>query len=104
MFGLNEPGNLRIMATTFKEGDPGYAGVLGGVALGLPSYHIFELKEEIPAEVWENLSTVAAMKQAGIEMGTRSFFTDMLRIVDLVPVPVLNDALADQYSEGCFAT
>ena len=53
VFGLNEPGNLRIMATTFKEGDPGYAGVLGGVALGLKSYHIFELKEQIPAEVWE---------------------------------------------------
>jgi hypothetical protein len=59
---------------------------------------------QIPAEVWENLSTVAAMKRAGIEMGNRRFFTDMLRIVDLVPVPVLNDAIADQYSEGCFAT
>ena len=53
VFGLNEPGNLRIMATTFKEGDPGYAGVLGGVALGLPSYHIFELEDEIPTDVWE---------------------------------------------------
>jgi glycine reductase len=52
VFGLNEPGNLRIMATTFKEGDPGYAGVLGGVALGLESYHIFELKDEIPPAVW----------------------------------------------------
>jgi hypothetical protein len=41
------------MATTFKEGDPGFAGVLGGVALGLKSYHIFELKDEIPGEVWE---------------------------------------------------
>jgi len=53
VFGLNEPGNLRIMATTFKDGDPGYAGVLGGIALGLKSYHIFELQEEIPADVWE---------------------------------------------------
>jgi hypothetical protein len=53
VFGLNEPGNLRIMATTFKSGDPGYAGVLGGVALGLPSYHIFELKDQIPPDVWE---------------------------------------------------
>jgi glycine reductase len=53
VFGLNELGNLRIMATTFKSGDPGFAGVLGGVALGLPSYHIFELKDEIPPEVWE---------------------------------------------------
>jgi len=52
VFGLNEPDNLRIMATTFKEGDPSFAGALGGVALGLESYHIFELKDEIPAAVW----------------------------------------------------
>jgi hypothetical protein len=37
-------------------------------------------------------------------MGERKFFTDMLRINDLVPVPGLSDAIADQYSEGCFAT
>ena len=53
MFGLNQPFNLRIMATTFKEGDPSYAGELGGIALGLRSYHIFELKDEIPAKVWD---------------------------------------------------
>lgn len=53
VFGLNQPFNLRIMATTFKDGDPGYAGVLGGVALGLKSYHIFELKDDIPEEVWD---------------------------------------------------
>ena len=49
---MNQPFNLRVMAMTFKDGDPGYAGVLGGVALGLKSYHIFELKAEIPEEVW----------------------------------------------------
>lgn len=53
MFGLNQPGALRIMATTFKEGDPSFAGALGGLALGLKSYHIFELKDAIPAAVWE---------------------------------------------------
>ena len=41
------------MATTFKDGDPSYAGALGGVALGLASFHILELKAEIPAEVWD---------------------------------------------------
>ena len=41
------------MATTFKDGDPSFAGVLGGVALGLKSYHIFELKDEIPDAVWQ---------------------------------------------------
>ncbi len=53
MFGVNQPFNLRIMATTFKDGDPSFAGALGGIALGLPSYHIFELKDEVPPEVWE---------------------------------------------------
>lgn len=42
------------MAATFKEGDPSYAGALGGVALGLKSYHVFELKDEVPEEVWDS--------------------------------------------------
>lgn len=61
---MNEPANLRIMASTFKDGDPSYAGALGGVALGLPSYHILELKDEIPAEVWREQM---AMKELEIE-------------------------------------
>ena len=52
VFGLNEAANLRIMATTFKQGDPSYAGAPGGIALGLESYHIFELKDEIPEDAW----------------------------------------------------
>lgn len=44
---------MEVLARTFKDGDPSYAGALGGIALGLKSYHIFELKEEIPADVWE---------------------------------------------------
>jgi hypothetical protein len=58
----------------------------------------------IPADTWAELATIDAMQQAGQEMGERKFFTDMLRINDLVPVPGLSDAIADQYSEGCFAT
>lgn len=54
VLGLNEPRNLRIMASTFRHGDPSYAGVLGGVALGLDSYHIFELKDQVPSDVWES--------------------------------------------------
>ena len=52
VFGLNQPFNLRIMASTFRDGDPSYAGALGGVALGLTSYHIFELKAQVPDDVW----------------------------------------------------
>ena len=53
VLGLNQPFTLRIMGATFKEGDPSYAGPLGGLALGLVSYHIFELKDEVPSEVWQ---------------------------------------------------
>ncbi len=53
VLGLNQPFTLRIMATTFRDGDPSFAGPLGGIALGLPSYHIFELKDDVPPEVWE---------------------------------------------------
>lgn len=60
--------------------------------------------DPIPEDTWLELSSVDAMQQAGREMGKRKFFTDMLRIVDLVPVPAVSDAIADQYSEGCFAT
>ena len=64
VFGVNEPANLRIMASTFKDGDPSYAGALGGVALGLPSYHILELKDEVPEAVWQEQM---AMKELEIE-------------------------------------
>ena len=41
------------MTRTLISGDPSYAGPLAGVALGLACYHIFELKEHIPSEVWQ---------------------------------------------------
>ena len=53
VFGINQPSTLRIMANTFKNGDPSFAGVLAGVALNIESYHIFELRDKIPLEVWE---------------------------------------------------
>lgn len=53
---------------------------------------------------WSALSTPAAMSTAGRELGKRNFFTEMIRIQDLVHVPAVGDAVAAQYSEGCFAT
>ena len=64
VFGLNQPFTLRILASTFKDGDPSFAGVLGGIALGLKSYHIFELKDEIPGEVWQR---EMALKELEVE-------------------------------------
>lgn len=60
--------------------------------------------EPIPRDLWQRLSTPAAMRAAGRELGRRNFFTEMVRIADLVHVPSVGDAVASQYSEGCFAT
>ncbi len=50
------------MARTFKEGDPSYAGPLAGVALGLKSYHLLELKDEIPEDLWDNEMGMAELE------------------------------------------
>ncbi|HET7011765.1 MAG TPA: hypothetical protein VFI11_13395 [Anaerolineales bacterium] len=58
----------------------------------------------VPASVWRSLETKAAMQRAAEELDRRGFFTEMVRIADLVDVPMLAEAVAEQYSEGCFAT
>lgn len=58
----------------------------------------------ISRKQWETLSTPNAMRLAGQELGKRNFFTEMVMIERLVHVPAISDAVASQYSEGCFAT
>jgi hypothetical protein len=58
----------------------------------------------IPYEEWSTLATPKAMLVAATELGRRGFFTDMVRIADLVAVPAVAEGVANQYSEGCFAT
>ncbi|MCL7452698.1 MAG: hypothetical protein M8467_06585 [Anaerolineae bacterium] len=60
--------------------------------------------EPVSGTLWQRLSTPAAVRLAGRELGRRSFFTEMVRITDLVTVPAVGEAVAEQYSEGCFAT
>ena len=60
--------------------------------------------EAISFEAWKALSTPPAMLAAGIELGKRHFFTEMVQVDRLVNVPAVGEAIADQYSEGCFAT
>lgn len=62
------------------------------------------IQPEIKFPEWEALSSPEAMRRAGNEIGARGFFTDMVRIEDLVQVPAVNEGVAKQYSEGCFAT
>ena len=58
----------------------------------------------LEAARWRALETPRAMMQASLEFGARSFFTEMVRVADLVSVPGLDEAVSTQYSEGCFAT
>jgi len=58
----------------------------------------------ISHSVWQGLSTPKAMTTAARQLGERNFFTKMVRIADLVHVPSVGDAVAEQYSEGCFST
>jgi hypothetical protein len=53
---------------------------------------------------WQRLYTPTAMRRAGQEFGKRNFFTQMIRISDLVHVPAIDEAISRQYSEGCFTT
>jgi hypothetical protein len=60
--------------------------------------------DPIPYSLWQSLDTPGAMRVAAQELGQRDFFTEMVRIDDVVQVPVVSDVVADQYSEGCFST
>lgn len=66
--------------------------------------HHQELEEAIPQAIWKNLSTPKAMLAASREFDQRNFFTEMVRIADLVNIPGISAAIAQQFSEGCFAT
>lgn len=60
--------------------------------------------EPISAELWRRSAIPGEMLRASRELGAREFFTRMVRIADLVDVPSITGAVAQQYSEGCFGT
>ncbi len=71
------------------------------------TYEITEhevVDDPIRKDLWETLQTPDALQAASRQFDQRNFFTDMVRIQDIVTVPVVGDVIADQYSEGCFAT
>ncbi len=68
VLGINQPASIRIMAQTFKGGDPSFAGPLAGIGLNIESYHILELQAHVPQEVWER---EMGMYELEIEDGTR---------------------------------
>lgn len=50
-----------LAAETVSTGDPTFAGPLSGVPLGLKAYHIFELKEEVNGDVYEEQISMMEM-------------------------------------------
>jgi hypothetical protein len=44
------------------------------------------------------------MTRASQELGKRHFFTEMIKVGQLAEIPGFSEAIASQYSEGCFAT
>lgn len=62
------------------------------------------MPEPITRATWDSLATPAAMRSASLQLGKRDFFTEMVVVADLVAVPAVSNAVANQYSEGCYAT
>jgi len=84
-----------------------YEDIALRIVTGLSTEEVTEhqvVGEPIPYDMWHGLSTPSAMRAAAHELGQRGFFTHIARVADLVPVPAIGAALAEQYSEGCFAT
>ena len=50
-----------LAAETVSTGDPTFAGPLSGVSLGLKAYHMFELKEQVDAQVYEEQVSMMEM-------------------------------------------
>ena len=53
ILGTSEAESAGLTAETVTAGDPTYAGPLAGVSLGLGVYHMFELKDQVDASVYD---------------------------------------------------
>jgi hypothetical protein len=84
-----------------------YEDMLRRMATAASTREVTDHRVETPpfgAAAWRGLDTPNAMMRASLEFGARSFFTEMVRVADLVNVPGLAETISTQYSEGCFAT
>ncbi len=73
VLGASDIEGAEISAETVTFGDPSFTGPLAGVPLGLPVYHILEpeLREAIPAEVYEENVGIWMMAADTEEIGKR---------------------------------
>lgn len=90
-----------------SEEEPFYDDVVLRMATAVSTVGVNQhvvVEEPVPVPLWRTLSTPVAMREASRQLSRRGFFTPMVRIGDLVSVPAVPEAVASQYSEGCFAT
>ncbi len=90
-----------------SEGEAFYHDLVLRIATVLSTRQITEhevVGEPIPTEEWRSLETPLHMIEAAREFGLRRFFDPAVKIADLVAVPSIGEVIAEQYSEGCFAT
>lgn len=93
--------------TSGEDREAFYSDIVHRIVTAMSTHEITDHRavgDPIPNELWMSAQGPSAMQRAGQEFGKRDFFTDMIRISDLVNVPAVSDAIAEQYSEGCFAT
>src|SRR5688500_11134768 len=84
-----------------------YEEIVLRIVTGLSTEEVTEhqvVGQPISYDLWRGLSNPSAMRTAALELGQRGFFTHIVRVADLVQVPAIGNAVAEQYSEGCFAT
>ncbi|MBL8058514.1 MAG: hypothetical protein JNK29_17555 [Anaerolineales bacterium] len=92
-----------------EAGDPElfYADMVRRIVTSVSTSEVTKhqvVPERLTRAAWDALAAPGAMRVAGRELGQRGFFTEMVKIADLVSVPSVGDSIASQYSEGCFAT
>ena len=73
VLGAADLEGAEIAAETLTVGDPGFAGPLAGVSLGLPVYHILEpeVKKAVPADVYEQQAGFMEMVVDTEEIGRK---------------------------------
>ena len=71
LLGTPNAESTELYAITMTEGDPSWAGVLAGVALGLPVYHVTEdeVKSQIDPDLYDDEIGIAEMVLAVDEIG-----------------------------------
>ncbi len=93
--------------TDASDLDSFYQDLMNRIVTAVCTHEItdhYVITPPICSDVWKLLKTPNQMRDAGRQIGRRGFFTEMVQITNLVNVPSIGEAVARQYSEGCFAT